>query len=109
MGDMVMSMKTTRRWCRCEQYRNVQNLHAVPTQLDGEFAYPMFARGQMIGVMVLGPKLSGESHAPDEAGAIEQIASTIASTLDAIALGESRRNDALLEGLLSIQESLAAF
>jgi len=86
--------------------RNVLDLHTVPTQLEGEFAYPMFARGEMVGVMVLGPKLSGESYAPDETRAIEQIASVIASSLDSLALDQSRRNDVLLDGLLSIQESL---
>jgi hypothetical protein len=94
----LVSLRTT---------RNVLDLHTVPTQLKGEFAYPMFARGQLLGVMVLGPKVSGESYAPDESSALEQIASAIASTLDALALSASRRNDALLEGILSIQESLA--
>jgi len=94
----LVSLRTT---------RNVLDLHTVRTQLAGEFAYPMFARGQLLGVMVLGPKVSGESYAPDESSALEQIASAIASTLDALTLSASGRNDALVEGILSIQESLA--
>lgn len=86
--------------------RKVVDLHAIATKLEGEFAYPLFARGQMYGAMVLGPKRSGESYAPDESSAIEQVALAIASALDALALGDSRRTDALAVGILSIQESL---
>lgn len=85
----------------------VVDLHTVPTRLEGEFAYPLFARGQMLGVMVLGPKRSGESYAPDESDAIEKVASAVASTLDALRLGDPRRADALAEGIRTIQNSLA--
>lgn len=87
--------------------RKVVDLHTVPTKLDGEFAYPLVARGQMLGVMVLGPKRSGESYAPDESDAIEKIASAVAGTLDVLALGDPRRADALVQGIQSLHESLA--
>jgi hypothetical protein len=94
----LVSMRTTRK---------VVDLHAVTTKLEGEFGYPLFARGQMLGVMVLGPKRSGESYAPDESDAIEKVASAVASTLDALALSDSQRTDALVDGIRTIQESLA--
>lgn len=93
----LVSLRTTRK---------VVDLHAMLTKLEGEFAYPLFARGQMFGAMVLGPKRSGESYAPDESSAIEQVASAVASALDALALDDSRRTDALAVGIQSIQESL---
>ncbi len=34
------------------------DLHGVDTQFEGEFAYPMIARGRLIGVLLLGPKLA---------------------------------------------------
>lgn len=86
--------------------RKIVDLHAVPTKLQGEFAYPLFARGQVFGAMVLGPKRSGESYSPDESSAVEQVASAVASALDTLALGGARQTDALAEGILSIQESL---
>lgn len=86
--------------------RKLVDLHAIPTKLQGEFAYPLFARGQVFGAMVLGPKRSGESYSPDEFSAIEQVASAVASALDTLALVDLRRTDALAEGILSIQESL---
>lgn len=85
----------------------VVDLHTIATKLEGEFAYPLFARGRMLGAMVLGPKRSGESYAPDESDAIEKVASAVASSLDVLTLGDPRRADALADGLRSIQESLA--
>ena len=87
--------------------RKVVDLHTVATMVEGEFAYPLFARGRMLGAMVLGPKRSGESYAPDESGAIEQIVAAVANTLDVLSLGDPRRADALVDGIRSIQESLA--
>lgn len=84
----------------------VVDLHAVPTRLEGEFAYPLFARGQMFGAMVLGPKRSGESYAPDESSAIEQVAFAVAGALDALVLNDLNRTDALVEGIRLIRESL---
>jgi hypothetical protein len=86
--------------------RKLVDLHTVPTELRGEFAYPMLARGRMLGALVLGPKRSGEAYAPDESAAIEQIAAAIAGTLDVLALSQDRSGDVLLDGIRSIQDSL---
>ncbi len=86
--------------------RKVVDLHAVPTELKGEFAYPLLARGKMLGVLVLGPKRSGEAYAPDESAAIEQMAAAIAGTLDVLALSDDRSANTLLDGMRSIQASL---
>ena len=59
------------------------DLHAMQTALDGEWAYPMAARGRLAGALVLGPKTSGESYAPDESSAIAQLAHSVAGALDA--------------------------
>lgn len=62
------------------------DLHTVSSQLQGEFAYPMIARGQLIGALVVGPKRSGETYAPDESGAIMHLAHEIASALHILTL-----------------------
>lgn len=63
----------------------VVDLHTVETKIDGEFAYPMVARGRLVGALVLGPKRSGESYAPDESSAIAQLAQSVAGALDVLA------------------------
>jgi hypothetical protein len=62
------------------------DLKTFSTQLRGEFAYPMIARGRLIGALVLGPKRSGESYAPDESNAIMQLAHEVAGALRILAL-----------------------
>jgi GAF domain-containing protein len=56
------------------------DLKTLPTQLQGEFAYPMISRGELVGVLILGPKRSGEAYAPDESHAIMQLAHEVGHT-----------------------------
>lgn len=67
------------------------DLHGVDTQFEGEFAYPMIARGRLAGVLLLGPKRSQESYAPDESEAIDDLADHVGAVLDL--LGHSTPND----------------
>jgi len=64
------------------------DLKTLQTQLEGEFAYPMIAGGHLVGVLVLGPKRSGESYAPDESNAIMQLAHEVGSTLHILTLAK---------------------
>jgi len=66
--------------------RKPVDLKTLPTQLKGEFAYPMVARGKLVGALVLGPKRSGESYAPDESRAIMQLAHELGSALRILTL-----------------------
>jgi len=67
------------------------DLHDVETEFKGEFAYPMVSRGRLIGVLLLGPKRSRESYAPDESQAIEDLAHHVGGVLDV--LGHSVAGD----------------
>jgi hypothetical protein len=67
------------------------DLHGVDTQFEGEFAYPMISRGRLIGALLLGPKRSQESYAPDESDAIEDLAHHVGGVLDV--LGHSVTSD----------------
>jgi hypothetical protein len=62
------------------------DLGTLSTQLRGEFAYPMIARGQLVGALVLGPKRSGEPYAPDESHAIMQLALAVGAALHILTL-----------------------
>lgn len=64
-----------------QERRKALDLHTLSTQLPGEFAYPMIARGRLVGALVLGPKRSGESYAPDESRAIMQLAREVGGAL----------------------------
>jgi hypothetical protein len=68
--------------------RKVLDLQTISTEVRGEFAYPMVARGQLVGALVLGPKRSGESYAPDESDAIMQLAHEVGSALHILSLAK---------------------
>ena len=71
------------------------DLHGIGSVLNGEFAYPMTARGRLIGVLVTGPKRSGEPYAPDESEAVAQLARNAGFALDALLLRSNERNEIL--------------
>jgi hypothetical protein len=82
------------------QHRTL-DLHGMNTQLRGEFAFPMVARGRLLGALVLGPKRSGESYMPDESDAILQLAHGVGTTLDVLT---AKDGTGVGEVLASLQE-----
>jgi hypothetical protein len=64
------------------------DLQTLSTALQGEFAFPMVARGRLVGALVLGPKRSGESYAPDESHAIMHLAHNVGSALHILFLAK---------------------
>ncbi len=64
------------------------DLQTLSTGLRGDFAYPMIARGRLVGALVLGPKRSGESYAPDESHAIMHLAHNVGSALHILSLAK---------------------
>ncbi len=65
-------------------WHRMLDLRTVRTVLPGEFAYPLVARGRLLGALALGPKRSGESYAPDESSAIDQVAHAVGTSLDVL-------------------------
>jgi hypothetical protein len=71
------------------------DLHATESALQGEFAYPMVARGRLTGVLVLGPKRSADPYAPDESDAIAHLAHGAGLALDTLTLRSTEGNGVL--------------
>lgn len=82
------------------------DLHAANTVISGEWAYPMVARGRLVGALVLGPKRSQESYAPDESAAVAQLAHSLASTLDVLSLKREGSQDGVLDAVRSLGDQL---
>lgn len=65
------------------------DLELVPgSALRGQFAFPMMARGQLVGALMCGSKSDSEVYAPDESEALQHVADGVGSALGA--LGHSR-------------------
>ncbi len=86
-------------------WHKVLDLHAIETSIHGEYAYPMVARGRLVGALVIGPKRSGEAYSPDESGAIADLAQGVAGALDVLSL--SRGSVDLVAEVRSLREEMA--
>lgn len=85
---------------------DVVDLHLADTALFGEFAYPMLARGHLIGALVLGPKTSGEPYAPDESSAIAQLAHGVGVALDLLGVRPSESSGEVLRALRAMHDAI---
>lgn len=68
----------------------------------------MVARGRLVGALVLGPKRSAETYAPDESKAIAQLAHSIAGALDVLSTKETKERDDLLVAILDLPQKIVA-
>jgi hypothetical protein len=76
------------------------------TALVGDVAFPMSARGELLGVLVLGEKRSHEVYAPDETDAILSVAHNVGLALSAHE--SSRKDTRTLEEIRSMLALLLA-
>ncbi len=90
---------------RLRATQKMLDLHNVQSEIEGEFAYPMLARGRLVGALVLGPKRSGEPYAPDESDAIAQLAHDAGAALDVLEM-KSQADDPLREEVRAMRELL---
>lgn len=86
------------------------DLHGLDTSLRGDVAFPMTARGQLLGVVVLGARRSGEAYAPDEISAISQLAASMGPALDAFATqnGKGATEDHVAASIAELREELVS-
>jgi hypothetical protein len=83
------------------------DLHGIGTQFEGEFAYPMVSRGRLVGALLLGPKRSQESYAPDESDAIEDLAHHVGGVLDVLGHSAPSGDDPVLAELKAMHRAIA--
>jgi hypothetical protein len=61
------------------------DLELVPgSALRGQFAFPMMARGQLVGALICGSKSDSEVYAPDESEALQHVADGVGAALGAL-------------------------
>jgi hypothetical protein len=87
----------------------VVNLHAVDSAVRGEFAFPMSARGRLVGVLAIGPKRLGESYAPDEREAIGALAHGVGIALDVLTVRSEHTRDDRLDAILESNRAILAW
>lgn len=83
------------------------DLHTVDSHISGEFAYPMVARGRLVGVLAIGPRRSGETYAPDESAAIARLAHSVGAALDVLSARADDSSD-IRQSLDLLQETVVS-
>ena len=96
----IVSLRTSHR---------MLNLHATDSVLRGEFAFPMSARGRLVGVLVVGPKRLGESYAPDECEAIGELAHGVGIALDVLTVRHEGLRDERIDAILESNRAILAW
>jgi hypothetical protein len=81
IGENDPAMIALRAWGNSLDLRRIHG-----TELQAEYAFPMIARGALIGALVCGPKSNGESFAPDELKALSGMAHGVGVALDALTI-----------------------
>jgi hypothetical protein len=85
------------------------DLHGLKkTQLHGDYAYPMLARGRFVGALVIGPKRSREPYAPDESAAIAEVAHGVGIALHLLGVARNDTMPALLDAIAGLDRSINA-
>ena len=85
------------------------NLHTADSVVRGEFAFPMSARGRLVGVLAIGPKRLGESYAPDECEAIGALAHGVGIALDVLTVRREHAKDDRLDAILESNRAILAW
>jgi len=82
------------------------DLHRYETALKGESAFPMSARGRLLGILVCGAKRGGEAYAPDESEALTAVAQGVGSALGVLKSDRADMQSQMLDAqaqLLDVQ------
>lgn len=83
-------------------------LHKYRTALSGEYAFPMSARGTLLGALCCGLKEGGEAYAPDEFDAVTELARGVGIAFDVLRAEDRDPLGAVLETQREILETLRA-
>ena len=82
VGDGLRVGENDRALVALRTWHKTVDLHRLDTALQGEYAYPMLSRGHLVGALVCGPKIDGDSYAPDESNALSELAHGVGTALD---------------------------
>jgi hypothetical protein len=105
-GDGLRVGENDRALVALRTWHKTVDLHRLDTALQGEYAYPMLSRGHLVGALVCGPKIDGDSYAPDESNALSELAHGVGMALDL--LDDKSRNSStiVLERLAELSDRI---
>ncbi len=87
-------------------WHDALELHRYHTALGGEYAFPVFGRGSLLGVLMCGAKRSGEAFAPDEIDALKAVAYGVGVALGALKGAVSDPMESMLAAFASLRNDV---
>jgi hypothetical protein len=84
------------------------DLHDLDSGMQGDLAFPIVARGELRGAIVLGARRSGEAYAPDEADAVTSLAHSLGAALEVLSANDGESHDAILREVRDATRALLA-
>lgn len=106
VDDVLSVGENDRALIALRTWHKTVDLHRLDTALQGEYAYPMLSRGRLVGALVCGPKINGDSYAPDESNALVELAHGVGTALELLD-DKSRDNSTIvLERLAELSERI---
>jgi hypothetical protein len=75
--------------------------------LRGQFAFPMVARGRLVGAVVCGTKQDSEVYAPDEFDALQLLADGVGSALSVLSTETGTSNETLAGAIAELRAAVA--
>jgi len=75
--------------------------------LQGQFAFPMMARGELVGALICGTKQDSEVYAPDESEALQLVADGVGSALGLLSEDGVHQNGSLSAAIVELRAAIA--
>jgi hypothetical protein len=84
------------------------DLDSFPTSaLRGQFAFPMVARGRLVGAVICGTKQDSEVYAPDEFDALQLLADGVGSALSVLSTEPGTSSETLAGAIAELRAVVA--
>lgn len=74
--------------------------------LQGQFAFPMVARGELVGALICGSKQDSEVYAPDESEALQLVADGVGSALSLFSQARDDSNGSLARTVAELRAAI---
>lgn len=101
VGENDPGIVTLRAW---HKPLDLENLH--DSALDGQIAFPMISRGELVGILVCGKRRDEEAYAPDELDALAALAEGVGSALRVLLSERERPPDNVASELAELRAAI---
>jgi len=101
IGENDPALVALRAW-----HKPVDLESLTSTDLRGQFAFPLVARGELVGALICGSKQDSEVYAPDESEALQLVADGVGSALGLLSQDGVHQNGSLSAAIAELRAAV---